>query len=483
MGILTSLFSGVSGINSAGQQLSIIGDNVANVNTVGFKASRAEFTDVLSGSIGNLSSSSNMGAGSRLAGVNQNFTQGSLESTGVTTDLSIDGGGFFIVQDTTGVFYTRAGLFRLNDEQVLVNSDGQSVLGFGMTPQGIPNGALGPIDLSSTSSIPSATSEVEVNVNLDPNDDNFSGTPSSFDMLDPVATSNFQTGIRVFDSLGNPRNILVYFVKDSTNPNEWYFYAGTNRSELDMTQYTAGGGAPFAQGANAAQDDFMVVQSGTLTFNTDGTLANVDNTQIALAFDVDGDGSTAGDGAQNPTTTPGASVGWAFANGAAITTNLVFDFGTPTSIGGTGADRTTQFGGSAASGVNNFVRFMNQNGYSQGELQAVSVDENGFVTGSFSNGQTVRLAQVALANFPAVNGLERVGRNNWVETNVSGNPIIGSPNQSGFGAVRSGFLEQSNADLADQFVKMIVAQRAFQANTRTISVSNELLAGLVNLGM
>jgi flagellar hook protein FlgE len=132
--------------------------------------------------------------------------------------------------------------------------------------------------------------------------------------------------------------------------------------------------------------------------------------------------------------------------------------------------------------VNNFVRFMNQDGFSAGSLQTLQIDEDGFVTGLFSNGTTQRLAQIALANFPNAQGLTRVGDNNWAETTASGSRVVGSPNQGGFGAVRSGFLELSNVDLADEFVKLILAQRAFQANTRTVSTTNELLANLVVLG-
>ena len=153
--------------------------------------------------------------------------------------------------------------------------------------------------------------------------------------------------------------------------------------------------------------------------------------------------------------------------------------GAPTSF--TGVDKTTQFGGQAASG-NNFVRFMDQNGFSAGSLQNVEIDGDGFVTGQFSNGVTQRLAQIALGNFPNIRGLRRSGDNNFIETNASGNPVIGSPNQGAFGAIRSGFLELSNVDLAGEFVKLILAQRAFQANTRTVSTTSELLANLVVLG-
>lgn len=466
MGFQNSMFAGVSGINAMGQNISIIGDNIANVNTPGFKSSRAEFQDVLSGNLGGAGGSSQVGAGTRVAGVNQNFTQGSLEATNVTTDLAIDGDGFFLVQDTTGVYYTRAGMFRLNNQQQLVNEQGQSVLGFGITPAGIPNGALQTIDLSSLSAVPQATDGIDVNVNLDPNSAQIT---VPFDQIDPVNTSNFQTGIRVFDSLGNPRNILIYFRK-TANANEWEWFAGANRSEFDMTAFGAG----FVQGAQGVQDQFVVAQSGTLNFDSQGLLVTEDNTALSLDYDADADGALDGASVATPQ-------GWAWANGAASST-IAFNFGTPVSSGGTGADLTTQFGGPNTSGVNSFVRFMNQNGFTAGSLQSVSIDEDGFVTGNFSNGQTSRLAQIALARFPSNNGLNRIGRNNYVETNDSGQSIIGSPNQSGFGAMRSGFLEQSNTDLADQFVKLIISQRAFQANTRTISTTNELLAQLVQLG-
>ena len=142
MGLQSSLFAGVAGLDANGSSISIIGDNIANTNTVGFKSSREEFVDVLSGNLGGAAGAGSIGAGARLSGVTQNFTQGSLESTGVTTDLAVDGGGFFIVQDTTGEYYTRAGLFRLDANQLLVNNQGQAVQGFGVTSAGVPWGMV-----------------------------------------------------------------------------------------------------------------------------------------------------------------------------------------------------------------------------------------------------------------------------------------------------------------------------------------------------
>ena len=273
MGVLTSLFAGVSGMNAAGQQISIIGDNIANVNTPGFKASRAEFQDVLAGNLAGSGSAGQIGAGARIAGVSQSFTQGSLESTDVTTDLAIDGGGFFVLQDTTGISYTRAGLFRLDSSQQLVNAQGQSVLGFGISPGGVPNGGLGAIVLSNAASVPSATTSIDVNVNIDPND----------------------TAI------------------PAANPFDWY--AGVNRSDLDMAAY----GGAFAQGPATAQTQFIPVQSGTLDFDSTGVLSLETNAALLVQFDHDGDGVL--DGA--PEATPQL---WRWADGANSAT-IGLDFG------------------------------------------------------------------------------------------------------------------------------------------------------------
>jgi flagellar hook protein FlgE len=475
MGLLSSLFAGVSGLNAAGDAISVIGDNIANSQTTGFKASRAEFTAVLSESIGG-GVSGQIGAGARLAAVRVNFGQGSLETTGVTTDLGIDGDGFFIVQDTTGIFYSRSGLFRLDADQILVNNLGQSVLGFGVSASGAPNGALGPIDLSTVSSTPSPTSSVSVNINLDPNDTVLpAGTP--FDHTDPVATSNFQTGIRTFDSLGNPRDLTIYFRKSAT-ANEWFYYAGVNRDQIDFTAY----GAPFTGIPSTPATQFFPLQSGTLQFTTAGLLDTELTAALSVGYDLDGDGAISVAEAAAPAATPGNAAGFSFSGGATPNQALVFDFGQSVTEGGTGSDQTTQFGGVAASGVNNFVRFTSQNGFAAGALQAISIDDNGFVAGLFSNGQTVRLAQVALARFANATGLARVENSNFAETLASGNAVVGSPNQGSFGTIRSGFLELSNTDLAEEFVKLIISQRSFQANTRTISATNELLASLVVLG-
>jgi flagellar hook protein FlgE len=476
VGILSSLFAGVSGLAASGNTLSVVGDNIANSQTTGFKAARTEFVDVLSQNLGG-TLVGQIGAGSRLAGVAADFGQGSLEATGVTTDIGIDGNGFFIVQDPEGVFYTRAGVFRLDANETMVNSAGQTVLGFGITANGIPNGALGAINLSTASSQPQATSTVDINVNLDPNDQVLPGGAAGFNHSDPVNSSNFQTGIRVFDSLGNPRDLTVYFRKSST-ANEWYYYAGINRDQINFGSY----GAPFTALGNTPGDQFVPLQTGTLQFTTGGLLQNEVTTALSIPYDLDGNGALSAGEIAAPAATPANAGGFSFLGGPAAGQLVTFDFGDSITQGGSGAEQTTQFGGVAATGVNNFIRFTSQDGFSAGSLQGISINPDGFVEGLFSNGQTVLLAQVALARFANENGLSRVGDSNFSETVASGTAIIGSPNQGSFGAARSGFLELSNTDLAEEFVRLILAQRSFQANTRTISATNELLQQLVVLG-
>lgn len=459
MGIQSSLFAGVSGLNAAGNQISVIGDNIANVNTPGFKSARAEFQDVLSGSLGGTGGGSQIGAGTRLAGINLNFTQGSLESTGVTTDLALDGDGFFVLQDSTGTTYARSGMFRLNESQVLVNEDGQNVQGFTIDSSGVPTASLANVDLSQASSAPSATATVSPDLNLDSNSTILT---SAFSHISPV--SSFQTSARVFDSLGNPRNVTMHFRK--TADNTWQWIAGAARADLDMAGY----GGSFIQGGANFQTQFVPIQSGTLTFSATGALSAESTTAISLDYDQDGDGSLDGVSVATPQT-------WRWADGASSAT-IAFNFGTSTTEGGLGTDATTQYGGTGSS----FVRTIAQDGFSQGSLQSVNIDNDGLVTGVFSNGRSSTLAQIAVARFASNNGLQRIGRNQFSPTSASGDAVVGAPNQGGYGSVRSGFLEQSNTDLADQFVKLIISQRAFQANTRTISTTNELLAQLVQLG-
>jgi flagellar hook protein FlgE len=273
------------------------------------------------------------------------------------------------------------------------------------------------VDLSNSLLIPRATTSVSVNVNLDPTSPMIM---APVDHLHPDSSMSYQTGIHVFDSLGNAHTVQIYFRR--TGANAWEWYAGAQRGDFDMTDL----GVP--QGPSVAQDQFVVAQSGSLKFATDGTLLTESNAPLAIALDADGDGVL------DASTVTTAQI-WPWSVGA-MAARIAFDFGTPVASGGTGADLTTQFGGG------NFVRMIDQDGYASGSLQSIAIEIDGSVMGGFSNGQTAILAKVALATFAGTYWLERIDdTKDYRQTALSGPPIFGSAHQAGYGTIRSGYLE------------------------------------------
>lgn len=425
--MLTSLFTAVTGMNANGTALSVIGDNVANMNTTGFKSSRASFGDILSQSIG----SSQIGRGSMLTSVAPEFTQGAFENTANVLDMAIDGDGLFIVHDASGTYYTRAGQFSVDKNGFVVNPTGQRLQGYLYTATGLATSGLGDIDVSSMNSAPNATATVNITANLDSRET----IPAAFDITDPNGTSNYSSSITVFDSLGNGHLVNIYFRKSAEtatgNTWEWYGVVGASDSASGAVEIQA---------------------QGTIDFTNNGEL----DTESAIVY-------------------PLASGGFDFNGGAALGQAISLDFGTSITEGGNGLGGTTQFG-SASSTI-----FQSQDGYAPGDLKNITIDQDGTMTGIFTNGQTRSIAQIALAKFLAPTELTKMGKNLYAESYDSGQPIISIPGTSGTGTVLSNTLEQSNVDLAEEFVKMILSQRGFQANSRVISASDELMVELVNL--
>lgn len=432
MAILTSLFSGVTGLNAFGTALSVVGNNVANMNTVGFKDSSVNFSDIVSQSLNGASGGSQVGRGVLLSEVRAQFTQGSFETTDNGLDMAIEGDGFFMVRDNSGAqFFSRAGVFSPNQNGLVVNPEGFFLQGFLADATGNLTAQIGDINLASTTSPPSASTQVDFVANLDSRET----IPSAFSVSSPASTSNFSTSVTVYDSLGNGHLITVYFRKsaEAVSGNTWQWFAVVN-------------GSDNANSANAE-----VQANGTLTFRTDGAL----DTESAITYPTGG---------------------FDFSGGATQNQTIAFDFGTSvTTDSGTGLDGVTQFGSTSA------VLNQTQNGFASGSLQSVSISREGIVTGLFTNGTTRVIAQLALARFNAPDGLDGVGNNLFAVSQSSGQPLIGTANSGGLGAVFANSLELSNVDLAEQFVKMIEFQRGFQANSRIITVTDELLIELVNL--
>ncbi|MEI8015900.1 MAG: flagellar hook protein FlgE [Nitrospira sp.] len=406
MGILTTLFSAVSGLNTYGNALSVIGNNIANVGTVGFKSSHASFADLVSASLGGGSSTGQVGLGVFLNNVQTSFTQGSLSNTGNTLDLAIDGNGFFQLADNTGTTsYSRAGQFKVNSLGEIVDPSNRFLQGYQASSTGVILGTVGNITLSTSTVAPQATSTATVEANLNAG----STVPAAaFDVTD-ATTYNFSNGITVYDTLGAQHQLRMYYVKDAV-ANTWNLH-----SQIDG-------------GTTTAQTDLVFNSSGVLT----------------------------GGGAQTFTLP--------IAGGAATPLTVAMDF-----------SAITQFG--SASNLTN----QTQDGFTSGSFQSLSIDSGGQVVAQFSNGQTRTLAQVVLSRFTNPDGLTRSGENGFAETIDSGPPLAGAPTNNGLGRLVAGSIEQSNVDLGKEFVDMIVTQRAFEANSKAITTSDEMLQVLVNL--
>jgi flagellar hook protein FlgE len=428
MSILRAMYAGVSGLTAETGALGVVGDNVANTNTVGFKQSRAVFADVLGAAAGGHEA----GSGVRMARTQQIFAQGALVNTGQATDVALSGDGFLVVDGVVdgmkGNFYTRAGQLTLKNDGTLVNTEGLAVQGYAADPAtpGKFSTSLGSIKLPSVPIPPKATTEMKVAANLDAS----ATTPTlPWDPTAPGATSNFATSMTVYDSLGNGHALDVYFRQ--TAAGAWDYHVLAKGSEV-------AGGPPTGS---------VEIDGGTLAFNTSGALDTV-------------------------TPTGAGTVDF---NGATAAQALKLNFGTPIAAGGTGVDGLTQYSSPSSVGS------QSQDGYTSGALSGVKIDADGTVNGVYTNGQTVASGQLAIAKFQSNDGLGRAGHNLWIATRESGDAALGGVGQGGRGALVAGTLEQSNVDVTQQFVELISHQRAFQANSKTITTADQMLQELMNI--
>jgi flagellar hook protein FlgE len=443
--MLTALYTAVSGMDANSTSLSVIGDNIANINTVGFKESDISFGDVLSQSLDNAGTASQVGRGVEVTSVSPNFSQGSLETTTNGLDLAINGDGLFMVNQGAQTSYTRAGQFSLDQNGNIVNPEGEILQGYLANAAGQITGTIGNLQIAANQSPANITTTVSASLNLDATatppaapftlDGNGTGIPN-----DP-ANYNSSNTVTVYDSQGVSHQVTMYFVK--TAANTWdvhYAYPDPAApGQLIEPGQTSGGVGKDPTGAATTQ---------TLTWNANGGLVN-DNSNTAINFN--------------------------FGGGVVTPQAINFNYGTGTAEGGTGLDMSTQYGSPFS------VTSVNQDGYSSGSLQSVNVSNTGIINGVFTNGQTRTIGQVALSRFIAETDLTKDGQNLYSQSSTSGPPVIGMANTSGLGTLSSSSLELSNVDLAQQFVEMISAQRGYEANSKVITTSDQMLQDLVNL--
>ena len=413
--MIGSLFAGVSGLNVNSKALTVIGDNIANVNTTAFKSNRSSFANILSQSLAG-TGASEIGRGVEFWGITPMWSQGSVENTANPTDMAINGAGFFVLRDNANSeFYTRAGDFTFDRDGYLINPDGLFVQGYEVTAVAADGtmtlGNIQDINVPGQSTTPPhASSTFTIDVNLD----------AGADVLDTYSST-----VIVYDSLGNGIPVTLTFEKQAVN--SW---------DVSVS-------VPAGTVTDPATD--VVIDVANYTFDgADGSLLNNADAQITLSDLISG--------ADDLVLT------WDLVDAAGVTHGDLTQYASPST-----------------------TTFQTQDGYPSGVLRGVSVDEFGVVTGSYSNGQLTPLYQVLLADFPNYYGLSKMGKNLYAESRDSGQPLDGVPQSGRLGSISPSAIEMSNVDLAQEFVKMITTQRAFQANSRVITASDEILAELINI--
>lgn len=425
MSILSSFNIGVTGLNAAGTSMGVIGDNIANAGTNGFKGSRAEFQDLLANSLKGIDGGDQMGSGTKLSHITPQFVQGTVARTQNITDLAINGAGFFMVDAPFGKGYTRDGAFHFDKDGFMINGDGYKVNGFQPDEKGEMTNKIAPIKLGNTNIPATPTSEVKMSMNLDSRDGIMQFNPEN-----PDKSSNFNTSMTVYDSVGTARLVTLYFNKLADGAS-WEYHAMVDGADA----------------ANGVPGKMVEMGNGKLKFNLKGFLEEE---------------------------TPGLN-NFNFNKGAQPGQKIAFDFGKSIKEGGTGLDAATQFGSKSS------VARHTQDGASAATLSSMSFNDDGVLTAVYDNGVQRELGQVAIAKFENNEGLFKTGKNLFKETRKSGQGALGKPGADGRGDVIAKSLEQSNVDIAQEFIALMGAQRNFQANTRTITTSDQMLQEVLNI--
>ena len=417
---------GVSGLNASAANLDVIGNNIANSGTIGFKSGNVRFSDVYAGS--------KTGLGAAVSGVAQNFNAGAVQTSTRTLDVAIvDGEGFFRMASPGGeISYGRNGQFDLDKDGFVVNASGLRLTGYQVAANGtVAGGSPTALQLPTGAMPPGATQAITSQFNIDSRQAIPATTPFN---ANNSASYNYSNTVTVFDSLGNSHELSTFFVK--TGVNAWSAYATADGYPLTATGAMVA--PPTAAGPPLVANS-VALTSGNLAFDGNGVLTAASSTSLAFAALDFGNGSNPMNFAMNVT-------------------------------------GTTQFG------VANDVKKLTQDGFKAGQLSSFSVNSDGTLTGKYSNEQTKTLGQIVLSAFVNPGGLKSKGDNVWAETAASGQPLTGTPGAgTKLGALIGGALESSNVDLTNELVNLIIAQRTYQANSQTVKTQDQVVQTLINM--
>jgi flagellar hook protein FlgE len=510
-----SFQQGLSGLNGAAKSLDVIGNNIANASTVGFKGSQAQFADVYANSL-NGAGGNQAGIGTKVSQIAQQFTQGNVESSSNPLDIAINGAGFFRTTVAGATQYSRNGQFSLDKEGYMVNAQGAKLTGYAASATGnILAGSPVPIMINTADLKPVATTRVDTEMNLDSGSTVPVTTP--FNANDPTSY-NKQIPTDVFDSLGNRHVLSTFYAK--TDAGNWNVYAASDGTEITNVKVAAaaqGTGAAFTAvntaraawvTASAAQPPAPATVAQALTnyataaSNMVAAAATAAGAtpaqQAAIAAAAASSGNTVGNSPDQVdkdiaavVSVPAVPIGHLnFDANGALSTALMAPQTMPLVVGlpifpPTGAAPTLSidigFSGSTQYGAATSEKKTTQDGYPAGHLQRFAAGSDGIILGQYSNGQSHALGQIVLANFANPNGLSPLGNNAWAETSNSGVPLVGTPTSGSLGVLQSSAVEDSNVDLTAELVNMITAQRVYQANAQTIKTQDSVLQTLVNL--
>lgn len=461
--MMRSLYSGVSGLQNHQTRMDVIGNNISNVNTTGFKRGRVNFQDMISQQVGGAAKPTeelggvnpkDVGLGMTIATIEQVFTQGNLQTTGVSTDVAIQGQGFFILKDGEESFYTRNGQFGLDRDGTLVNpANGQRVQGWmarDLNGEQIVQTAATPTDLVipvGSKDPAKATENVLFACNLNKTTPEILEGASESD----IAKGTWGTEEKIYDSFGNEHLLSVSFTKVPGVANSWQATVNVDSNNADFTQTRVGLGT-----TDGVQNTFIV------NFDNYGQLASVEDSSGNIS-NQEGEIIL-----QTSFTVPDAN---ADENGNPYRQTFNINLGTIGSMKNT----ITQSASMSS------TKAYSQDGYTLGYLDNFKIDSSGTITGVYSNGTNRVIGQLALATFANDRGLEKAGNNTYVETNNSGQANIGESGVAGKGSLLAGALEMSNVDLSEQMTDMIVTQRGFQSNAKTIQTADTLLDTVLSL--
>lgn len=441
MPISQALYTGVTGLSVMSDGMSVVANNIANANAKGFKKDRAEFEDMLSSDLSTGGGGGQVGRGARMRAVRTIHTQGGIAVTDNLTDMAIQGQGFFVlnnanteVQESAGKFYTRVGSFVFDKDGYLADPSGGHVMGYMAGKSGNLSSRLQDIRIETNSIPPKKTDVVTMDINLDAR---LKPVEGEFDIKDPEKTSSFNNTINIFDSHGRSHSMTVYYKREPGEEGQgpaWKWFATVDSKDI----------------ANPDPDsEFALAASGTVRFNNKGLLETEEYDEL-----------------------PGVD----FADGAEPGQMIRLDFGK-----NLGEEKGDGLNASRSISAKSVTNYHAQDGYEAGNIKSLRIELDGTIRGIYTNGVQRQLGAVALASFENQDGMLKAGRNLFYATLDSGPPKIGLAQSGTRGAVYASSLEESNVDLAQEFVNMIMTQRGFQANSRSITTTDSMIEEVVNL--